>query len=710
MNGMKSSLLLRLLLLLLGFLQIGGQAADAAAAVSDPSNPCHEQLEHLKHRLERKRSNLKEEVENCQEELGLCLATKMAVETRENMCKQRLGVLEDAAAAAAGTTDDHQSELLDLEEKLQVCQQELDQTVTQQEATELRQTIESLSREMSAEKESTQHIVSQLAAANTAQESCAVELQLQSTQLSNLQHQTDQTVAEMLQTVGDLRQELTTERESARKSLESLKEEHQKELASEKEAAQQTIVQLQQALVIQQETAKQTLQSLQEQHQNELAVQNEAAQQTIRQLELDLVTLQSTLNEQKNALWEQATAQAQQQTGRLVERLESQKRALQRWNQQQRQETAARRQTLQAVKDELFYVRRELFDLKERLIRAPELQRRLRQERWREIRDWVRRVWLRGVVARLQPYHEAYVRPVGQSLRAVELRFRSRYEANVRPAWQSLNTRVQAAGRVVRERYDHWCPIVQRNMVLLWNEAAQRATFAWSVAVQRTFLVWREVSLVAKGLRRELSRVGRGLMHRAWQATEGPRLVASQQYEQHVQPHIRTLSQQYQQHVQPHFRTLSHYYQRHFQPRLLALSLHYQQQVQPRMLAVSQQCRHTAHALVEGHHHGRTAATRALWGMTGLLLDYCRIQHYNRCSRISEVLHSRTTEIVYYGEWLLIVLGLQLLVPVLLVRWRRFRRRTRRNRRRPSSFRETSFREKTVVVKTEPSTKKSKVA
>lgn len=683
-----------LAVLLLSSTATAAAAPAAAASASNSNVACDEQLSKLQHRLERKQSQWTVATEKLQDELGLCLATKMACETRETMCKRQLGTFDNADVISPAET------IQDLQTRLKECQQTLElkiATVTDLESQNLslESKVGNLETKLSLEQEAAQHT------ATTLQEDLRVMRAEKDSCQSAWQSRTHK-VTTLQQEMNDLRLQLETDQELSRQRTRELTEQHQQELEALQAKAQSTVSE-----------TRGEMAAMREQH----------AQETIRIRNESAIQMEDEM-ERRAAKW-QADRQALDRTVREL-----------------RDKNSATERLLQTVKDDLFFVRRELFDLQETFVRGPDLQRRLRQQRWRSWKQWVLRQWQRLVrlldESLVRPVKRMWIRVLAAYKQYVEPVWRS-VQDTVEPVWKSIRAATLSAWKLCAEFYQKWSPIVRQHVIenwrklskhaastwkffaafyqkwspivrrhvvaswrkflkhvestrraiwqrlalwytqlsecvlsastrvlmyakSAWHQASQRAIGAWhqraswSEISESIALVGRNVHFVAKGLRIELALVSRGLrielgewLHslfvRTRQKLQPHFQVFSEKYQHHVQPHLKSLaeelSQLYQDRVKPLFPTLVEGY-RHsdiFVARLV------QQHVEPHLTAMA-----------EGYHRSQVATANALGSVTDLALEYSRIRRYpTLLTRSLEWVKLHTMELVYYGEWLLLL-------------------------------------------------------
>ena len=627
-------------------------SAATCSGIPEGSADCVAQISRLQHRWDRKQSQLKVEKDELTKELEDCRAAEMACGTREDLCKHKLGTLEDTVRVSPDKT------ILDLERKVQQCERGLETTTDR--AVELQNQTRILELRLDG-------LQTKLSLENRASKSCQDELQM-------LQYEKDACQAS---------------RQSLLAKLETSKDE---------------IAEQQRHCESKQETARQTISDLTGQHQAELEAMRLEAKSTIIHFRTEVGSLTQKHAIETLRVREEVTAKMEKEMTQRERQLLSERWSLQIVIRQLHADLSEGDRILQAVKDELFTVRRELFDLKEIHVRGPERRRRLRIQWWKNwqlrfLQNWkilvqagdevllhpVRCAW-----GRVLALHDKYLKPVWRSLKnllepvcssvyAVGLKVWVRFAAVLRKfypivlryaevTWSKVSKVIRLTWLVLMQKSSYWWSrcFEQMRLIAMWtllsissvwdqvilHIVAWRQRVSWSQISQSAGNLAHDAYLVAKGLRTDLSLVAVGLkveirelLHRYMteisMVAKQARQVVAEKYEQDIQPRlyaslksipplVENVALMYRQHLEPHVHALYNLVLKHVQPFL--------------------------GNLVEGYRRFHAAAADALGVVADVAIGNVRVHPFlNVLTRYFEWVKSHSTEIVYHSELMVLV-------------------------------------------------------
>ena len=647
--------------LVLSLLACSFSTTTCGIAEADTDSECVAQISRLQHRWDRKQSQLKVETDELTKALEDCRAAEMACGTREDLCKHKLGTLDKAS-------DSPFESIQNLESKVRQYKHELESSTAR--ATEL------------------EH------------EARILELRLEGLQTKLfLENNESKSLQEELQILLYEKDSCQAARQTLLAKLETLHE----EIFEERRQCESK-----------QEISSQTISHLTDQHHAELeAVRLESKSSMSHfQTRIDALKQKHTLDTQR--VRQEVTAQMKKETTQRELQLLAERQSLHVVIRQMHTELSEGERILQTVKDDLFALRRELFDLKEIYVRGPERRRRLRIQ-WR--RNWYQRFlnfWKMLVQAgdealflpircawdRVLASHEKYLIPVWQPLKARlgplyspicafgrkicrrwAAAFWKLYPIVLRcaeAAWSKVSKLVSLAWLVLKQKSSYWWIrfVVQVRVIAIWtshsigflwdqfsqNIVAWRQPASWSQISQSTSCLAHEAYLVAKGLQIELSLVAVGmkieireLLHRNVRQTsmvvEQARQLMAEKYEQDFQPRLHALVQ-----YMP-VENVTLLYRQHLEPHLHALYNRFQQHLQPRL-----------ETSVEGYRRTQAAAADALGIMADFAIDNTRSHQYLVVlTPCFGWVQTHSIEIVYYGELMVLLAA----ITVMLIRPRR---------------------------------------
>lgn len=629
--------------------------------IAEADTECVAQISRLQHRWDRKQSQLKVEKEELTKELEDCRAAEMACGTREDLCKHKLETLDRASDSPVET-------IQNLESKVRQHEYELESSTAR--------------------------------AAELKQQARILELRLEGVQTKlYLEINESKSLKEDLQI-------LQYEKDSCQESRQSL--------LAKLETLQEKIVEQRRQSESKQEIDRQTISNLADQYHAELEAVRLESDSSMSHFQSGIDALKQKHALEMLKVRQEVTAQMEKEMSRRKRQLLAEKQSLQIVIRQMHADLSEDGLILRTVKDDLFDVRRELFDLKEIYVRGPERRRRLRIHWWRKLYQRFLNYWRILVQAgdealllpilrawdRVLASHEKYCIPVWQSLkdllepvcspicaagrkicRSCAAAFWKLYPIVLRcgeAAWRKVSKVASLVWLVLMQKSSYWWIqfVVQVRMIAIWTShsigflwdhfsqhiVAWRQRASWSQISQSTSCLAHEAYLVAKGLQIELSLVAVGvkieireLLHRHLiqiaMVVEQTRQVMAEKYEQDFQPRLHASVKSIP------VENVTLLYRQHLEPHLHALYSRFQQHLQPRL-----------EASVEGYRRTQAATADALGIMADFAIDNTRSHQYLVVlTPYFEWVQFHSTAIVFYGELMVLLAA----ITVMLIRPRR---------------------------------------